>query len=65
MATEEELDSAVQEATEFVFNIGNDTVRFTQEESLRFFNGVIEECQTMAIGIQGDIQRAQEEAVSG
>lgn len=52
-------EADVEAASEAVQAVGNDTRRFTQEESIGFYQGVSDDCLNMIDAIRRDIEEGR------
>lgn len=50
-----DVEQAIEEIMEQVQEVGDNTRRFTQEESAEFYEGVASDCQTRARTIRSEI----------
>ena len=53
--SEQDLDDAIEEATEAIHQIGDDTKRFTQAESAEFYEAVASAASSMAATIRQEM----------
>ena len=53
----DDLETAIEEATEAVHEIGDDVERFTQAQSAEFYEAVAADASAMARMIRSEVQR--------
>lgn len=61
MATEEEVEQAVEALQEAIDEVANDSARFSQQQSIEIFEGIVTHAQTWIRSIEADIERDAEE----